>query len=280
MLIVFKTFFIPPHLKSDFVKLEYAKRHCRSKHLNIRPWSFKCGVSYTRKSVLSHQYPSYQNPLIPSLTIQPLSQSYNPLNTNSINNHSSINRQPIYYSITLSSTSRPPPLQLRFITPPKTILTIELKPLRLNSLSISELVFLPVIIYNQLVRPTDRSSTRMFLSNLTSLTLTLNSTSNFHHQQLYLRQPEDGTDDDFINDEELNPDPIDSEYILCSPTSEMVRYSHPQFFITNEPESSPFYQNPTIWILAFLCQRAQGFTIPRICDLSKFFRKAISIMVF
>ncbi|CAH7675151.1 hypothetical protein PPACK8108_LOCUS10119 [Phakopsora pachyrhizi] len=128
--------------------------------------------------------------------------SYNPLNTNSINNHSSINRQPIYYSITLS-----------------------------------QLVFLPVIIYNQLVRPTDRSSTRMFLSNLTSLTLTLNSTSNFHHQQLYLRQPEDGTDDDFINDEELNPDPIDPEYILGSPTSEMVRYSHPQLFITNEPES-------------------------------------------
>ncbi|KAI8444961.1 hypothetical protein BY996DRAFT_6448049 [Phakopsora pachyrhizi] len=151
-----------------------------------------------------------------------MSQSYNPLNTNSINNHSSINRQPIYYSITLSPTSRPPTLQLRFITPPKTILTIELKPLRLNSLSISELVFLPVIIYNQLVRPTDRSSTRI---------------SNFHHQQLYLRQPEDGTDDDFINDEELNPDPIDPEYILGSPTSEMVRYSHPQLFITNEPES-------------------------------------------
>ncbi|CAH7673186.1 hypothetical protein PPACK8108_LOCUS8066, partial [Phakopsora pachyrhizi] len=59
--------------------------------------------------------------------------SYNPLNTNSINNHSSINRQPIYYSITLSHS-----------TP-----------------SQSQLVFLPVIIYNQLVRPTDRSSTRI-----------------------------------------------------------------------------------------------------------------------
>ncbi|KAI8458838.1 hypothetical protein BY996DRAFT_6410629 [Phakopsora pachyrhizi] len=103
--------------------------------------------------------------------------------------------------------------------------------------------------------------------------------SNFHHQQLYLRQPEDGTDDDFINDEELNCDPIDPEYILGSPTSEMVRYSQPQFFITDEPESSPFYLNPTIWILAFLCQRTQGFTITRICDLSKFVRKATSIML-
>ncbi|KAI8443489.1 hypothetical protein BY996DRAFT_6427494 [Phakopsora pachyrhizi] len=139
------------------------------------------------------------------------------------------------------------------------ILTIELKPLRLNSLSISELVFLPVIISNQLPAKALRS--------------------NFHHQQLYLRQPEDGTDDDFINDEELNCDPINSEYILGSPTSEMVRYSHPQFFMTNEPESSPFYLNPTIWILAFLCQRAQGFTIPRIFDLSTFFRKATSIML-
>ncbi|KAI8448143.1 hypothetical protein BY996DRAFT_6444342, partial [Phakopsora pachyrhizi] len=138
-----------------------------------------------------------------------------------------INQQTIF-----PASSRPSPLQLRFITPPKTILTIKLKPLRLNSFSISELVFLPVIISNQLVRPTDRSSTRMFLSNLTSLTLTLNST-----------------------------------------------YSHPQLFITDEPESSPFYLNPTIWILAFLCQRAQGFTIPRICDLSKFVRKATSIML-
>ncbi|CAH7665844.1 hypothetical protein PPACK8108_LOCUS137 [Phakopsora pachyrhizi] len=181
--------------------------------------------------------------------------------------------------VDLNTTSRPSPLQLRFITPPKTILTIELKTLRLNSLSISELVFHPVIISNQLVRPTDRSSTRMFLSNLTSLTLTLNSTSNFHDQQLYLRQPKDGTDDDFVNDEEINCDPIDPEYILGSPNSEMVRYSHPQFFITDEPESSPFYLNPTIWILAFLCQRSQGFTIPRICDLSKFVRKATSIML-
>ncbi|KAI8450128.1 hypothetical protein BY996DRAFT_6417667 [Phakopsora pachyrhizi] len=72
---------------------------------------------------------------------------------------------------------------------------------------------------------------------------------------------------------------MDPEYILGSPTSEMVRYSHPQFFITDEPESSPFYLNPTIWILAFLCQRAQGFTIPRICYLSKFVRKATSIML-
>ncbi|KAI8451403.1 hypothetical protein BY996DRAFT_6416424 [Phakopsora pachyrhizi] len=43
--------------------------------------------------------------------------------------------------------------------------------------------------------------------------------------------------------------------------------------------SSPLYLNPTIWILAFLCQCAQGFTIPRICDLSKFVRKATSIML-
>ncbi|KAI8451635.1 SacI homology domain-containing protein [Phakopsora pachyrhizi] len=55
-----------------------------------------------------------------------------------------------------------------------------------------------------------------------------------------------GTDDNCIDHQQLHRDPIDPEYILGSPTLEMVRYSHPQFINTDEQRDRPGCNNNSL----------------------------------
>ncbi|CAH7676393.1 hypothetical protein PPACK8108_LOCUS11515 [Phakopsora pachyrhizi] len=55
-----------------------------------------------------------------------------------------------------------------------------------------------------------------------------------------------GTDDNCIDHQQLHCDPIDPEYILGSPTLEMVRYSHPQFINTDEQRDQPGCNNNSL----------------------------------
>jgi len=58
----------------------------------------------------------------------------------------------------------------------------------------------------------------------------------------------------------------------------VVRYSNPNFFISDVPRSSPFYLNPHIWVLAFMCQKSQGFTIPHMGSLSRYLSRATELI--
>ncbi|KAI8461808.1 SacI homology domain-containing protein [Phakopsora pachyrhizi] len=55
-----------------------------------------------------------------------------------------------------------------------------------------------------------------------------------------------GTEDNCIDHQQLHCNPIDPEYILGSPTLEMVRYSHPQFINTDEQRDRPGCNNNSL----------------------------------
>ncbi|CAH7682346.1 hypothetical protein PPACK8108_LOCUS15212 [Phakopsora pachyrhizi] len=289
-----------PDCTKSFSRLEYVERHRRLKHLNIRPWSCKCGVSYARSDLLSRHRRKCRASPTATTTSHPVSHtsqhqhSFIHHQTNhllqqhhSLPSHHSFDPHPPSYEQAISSSNQlhhpsknNPNLRAKTFETQQPLdqLLLNLSPdlspcnhLQSTGKTYQQVLYQDVPQQSYLTH----SQPQLYVA-CQGPQIQLSSSSS---SVLPETTRDDGTDDDCIDHQQLHRDPIDPEYILGSPTSEMVRYSHPQFFITDEPESSPFYLNPTLWILAFLCQRAQGFTIPRIGDLSKFVRKATSIML-
>ncbi|KAH9813058.1 hypothetical protein DFH28DRAFT_375347 [Melampsora americana] len=256
-----------PECSKTFTRLEYVNRHRRLKHLGLRPWSCPCGVSYARSDLLCRHKRK---------CTQATSQASNPIPVSQ--------QPPIPIIRGPSSTSEVPGIPTSFnddmhrgALPPSYDQAIGYNPLPGRYDAWAQLpsamppTSFPDDYQHFLSQSKFESTAQIFDSNsLPSVNQPFNtsvvdqSLSDFNH--VISSEP---------SQDEAENTSSDVPYIK-HPSSQIIRYSDPHFFLTEELPTSKYYLHPDLWIIAFLCQR---FTIPTVGTLSKYLRKATSDML-
>ncbi|WAQ83200.1 hypothetical protein PtA15_3A569 [Puccinia triticina] len=268
-----------PECPKTFSRLEYVTRHRRVKHLGVRPWSCQCGVSYARSDLLTRHkrkcnkakksIGSGSNYNLDEASASPVFPPHNDSSSKIAFDPSDDDSQPPSYQQAISEQA-PFAANINNTTQPQ---------LQASSLS-------PELSHGVRTlpsRPNDLArieEVETILPNTAPREFNLNCSG---EQGLNSFIPQD--DHAFYGDDAReNTDQREDENLpaVSSATGgsivPLVKFSEPSFFISDVPISSAFYLNPEIWILAFLCQKSQGFTIPHMGSLSHYLSRAAEVM--
>lgn len=271
-------------------------RHQRVKHSGIRPWNCEyCGVSYARSDLLTRHKrkckskSSVRHPSKPPFT--PISSSAFQV-SNSITSPTSQAKvsyddtQPPSYQQAISFNSRPissikAASLPQFSSFPEEVIVSPSNTVSSTGHQIPHQTLTEEILATESLAPNTIPPTK------SPFDFNLKISDDSHYPDrlqlegsslvLQKQGPQTmGQIDEEAHDhhEEI----IEATPVLGSPTDHQVKYLQQSFFISDVPESSPFYLNPNIWVLAFLCQRSQGFTIPHIGSLSRFVSRATEVV--
>ncbi|KAI7957130.1 hypothetical protein MJO28_004225 [Puccinia striiformis f. sp. tritici] len=259
-----------PDCPKTFSRLEYVARHQRVKHLGIRAWGCHCGASYARSDLLTRHKRKCKATTAKSISAGSKCTLDDPATLPSIGQTSSITPgsqvDPPY------DDNLPPSYQQAIAQQPATFTANNTfnspdGPIQASLDRIDVPYQAPISPPRLLVEETSQITT------LPQLNLTNRS-----------GQQEAGPSSTVPTNEELNNhfneeqniteiNPLENQSIVA-----IVKFSEPSFFISDIPIGSPFYLNPNIWSLAFLCQKSQGFTIPHMGSLSRFLCKATQVI--
>ncbi|EGG12762.1 uncharacterized protein MELLADRAFT_87021 [Melampsora larici-populina 98AG31] len=256
-----------PECSKTFTRLEYVNRHRRLKHLGLRPWSCPCGVSYARSDLLCRH--KRKCPQATSQATNPISVSQQPSNLPiqiPPGPHSSfeVSGQPESFNDDMYGGALPPsygqaigynPLPARYDAWGQLPMPSAKLPGDDHRFSSQDKF--------EFSTQLNESNTLPSVNQSSSTSTDDQSQSEFNHQII--------SSETYQDKEEHTPSSVSE---IGHPDSYVVRYSDPQFFITEEEKSSKYYLNPSLWTIAFMCQKGQGFTIPTVGTLSKYLRKA------
>ncbi|KAG0151417.1 hypothetical protein CROQUDRAFT_86836 [Cronartium quercuum f. sp. fusiforme G11] len=255
------------------LKLEYVNRHRLLKHLGIRPWSCACGVSYARSDLLcrhKRKCPQAMGETELRVVAPPPSNMPNsvvyvpPAHCPSLVEPSA--RSDIH-QVDLHAGARPPSYDQAVGYNPAPHISNEVW----VQLPTQSPPTGPSNAYDYHHRPSAQGRVSNAPKEIEDFALPVHSHANVLPTHGNPLQPVSEEVEAYEPPQESS-----SEQVLqiSHPASQVIRYSDPTFFITEEPISSPYYLNPNLWVLAFLCQRGQGFTIPTVGTLSRYMRKA------
>lgn len=276
-----------PDCNKTFSRLEYVARHRRLKHLGIRPWCCECGTSYARSDLLTrHRRKCQRRTGKASISNNRSAQSKDTNTSQDYVNQplsptSNVSLSgPMYYD-----DHEPPSYQqaIMNLDPPTTSLVVppEAQTIGSSVTPFHNLPSSPIILRGQEPQQINNQTT----SNLTSRKIYPNVSDESQLQADLETTNFTNTEpvDQGRNDEESltninNTYTSEGSTFLGDPFDSVIPYIQPNFFINDVPETSPFYLNPNIWVLAFLCQRSQGFTIPHLGTLSRFVSRATQVI--
>lgn len=270
------------------LQLEYVARHQRVKHLGIRTWSCACGASYGRSDLLSRHkrkckakeskdsthdkncIDSQQDNNRPSAASVVLSSDPSSIHPAASTSHHPSNyddKEPPTY---LEAISQKGPFTFHLSDPAD---NLHIHP---TSASLDLSIRAPTPTSQSDCRPVEEAPTFVptpaFRSGVDEFSGFIPGDDPSFE--------DDGGENTRGEDEDAGSNQADDPSGLDSSTSivPVVRYSNPNFFISDVPRSSPFYLNPHIWVLAFMCQKSQGFTIPHLGSLSRYLSRATEVI--
>lgn len=263
-----------PECSKTFTRLEYVNRHRRLKHLGLRPWSCPCGVSYARSDLLCRH--KRKCPQATSQASNPSSVSQQPTNLPipippGPPSSFEVSGQPESFNDDMHAGALPPsydqaigynPLPGRYDA------WVQLPPATASER-------LPGGEHRFSSQNKFASSTGIIESNSlpsvkqsASTSVVDQSLSDFNHQII--------SSETYQDEEETSHSDVPD---IQHPSSQIIRYSDPHFFTTEEIPGSQYYLNPNLWVISYLCMRGQGFSIPTCGTLSRFLRRATSDML-
>ncbi|KAA1090944.1 hypothetical protein PGT21_018660 [Puccinia graminis f. sp. tritici] len=266
-----------PECPKTFSRLEYVTRHRRVKHLGARPWSCQCGVSYARSDLLTR----HKRKCSQAKESIGASSKYNLDDPSTSSVVTSVNHSGIIKACDHSSDDNQPPTYQQAIS--------DQAPFTANTNHPADYLAQASSFRADLARDTRVSLSRPdglitqeadnFGPGTTLRQFGLNCTG---EEGLSSLVPPDDQEFYDVARENTNQREIENIPEVSSDVGTsivpLVRFSDPSFLISDVPQSSPFYLNPSIWILAFLCQKSQGFTIPHMGSLSAYLSRATEVM--
>ncbi|PLW39862.1 hypothetical protein PCASD_07905 [Puccinia coronata f. sp. avenae] len=259
-----------PECPKTFSRLEYVNRHRRVKHLGIRAWSCSCGANYARSDLLTRHRKRCKAQELNSANTKKDHLSASSVLPSTSNTLAASQCDDTYYD------DKEPPTYQQAIS--------EKPAFSIEASNPSDLQIQPA------TGPAGLSYHPPPSTNAVEEVISL--VSNTSPGEFTLRSGADALghfvpSDHDLGDARDNINQNQDENVSEVPTRDLddstsvvpiVRYSDPNFFISDVPETSPFYLNPHIWVLAFMCQKSQGFTIPHMGSLSLYLSRATEVM--
>jgi hypothetical protein len=246
------------------------------KHLGVRPWSCQCGVSYARSDLLTR----HKRKCSQAKESVGASFKYNFDDASASSVVTSVNHSSTIKACDHSSDDNQPPTYQQAIS--------DQAPFTANTNHRTDYPAQAASFRADLSRDTRVAPPRpddlteeadSFVPATTLRQFSLNCTG---EEGLSSFVPAD--DQEFYDLARENTNQREDENIpeissnVGTSIVPLVRFSDPSFLISDVPQSSPFYLNPSVWILAFLCQKSQGFTIPHMGSLSAYLSRATEVV--